>query len=62
MSIIDLIFKRDEQSAESTSNETTEQTTDTPQDLLLKSLLRGEKITRDKALSVPAVSSAVDRM
>ncbi len=62
MSIIDLIFKREEPSAESTSNETTEQTTDTPQDLLLKSLLRGEKITRDKALSVPAVSSAVDRI
>ena len=62
MSIIDLIFKREEQSAGSTSNETTEQTTDTPQDLLLKSLLRGEKITRDKALSVPAVSSAVDRI
>jgi HK97 family phage portal protein len=31
-------------------------------DVLLKAMLRGEKIDKDKALSLPAVSSAVDRI
>lgn len=31
-------------------------------DMLLKSMLRGEKIDKEKALSLPAVSSAVDRI
>lgn len=31
-------------------------------DVLLKAMLKGEKIDRDKALSLPAVSSAVDRI
>ena len=35
---------------------------DSPDDLLLKSLLCGEKITKEKAMSIPAVSSAVDRL
>lgn len=63
MSIIDLIFKREESTEQTKETETTtEPTEQTPQDVLLTSLLRGEKITKDKALSVPAISSAVDRI
>lgn len=42
-----------------------EETTSTDElvnDVLLKAMLKGEKIDRDKALSLPAVSSAVDRI
>ncbi len=59
MSIIDLIFKREESIKEETSTEPIEQG---PQDVLLTSLLRGEKITKEKALSIPTISSAVDRI
>ena len=43
------------------------ETTETPKeesatDVLLKAMLRGEKIDKEKALSLPAVSSAVDRI
>ena len=31
-------------------------------DVLLKAMLKGERIDKDKALSLPAVSSAVDRI
>ena len=31
-------------------------------DVLLQAMLKGEKIDKDKALSLPAVSSAVDRI
>lgn len=58
MSLIDLFVKREEPKEESTE----EKTHDSPEDLLLKSLLKGEKITKEKALSIPAISSAVDRL
>lgn len=58
MGLFDIFRKREE----TTENTTTEQTNETPSDLLLKSLLRGEQLTKDKALSIPAISSAVDRL
>lgn len=36
--------------------------TETVNDVLLKAMLKGEKIDKEKALSLPAVSSAVDRI
>lgn len=56
------IFKRDETSSQQ------EEAVDTPieaqstGDILLKALLKGETINRNKALSIPAVSSAVDKI
>ena len=38
------------------------QTEEIVNDVLLKAMLKGEKIDKDKALSLPAVSSAVDRI
>lgn len=58
MSIFTKLLKREE----STEETATEEISETTQDVLLESLLKGEKITKDKALSVPAVSSAVDRI
>lgn len=58
MSLMDFFIKRDEQKEEPKE----ETKYDSPQDLLLKSLLKGEKITKEKALSIPAISSAVDRL
>lgn len=61
MSIFNRILKR----TESTEVENTDENVnnaETPQDILLKSLLKGEKITKEKALSIPAISSAVDRI
>ena len=43
-------------------NETTISSDDVVNDVLLKAMLKGEKIDKDKALSLPAVSSAVDRI
>lgn len=61
MAFIDLFTKREEsEKVEATDKKTKED--NNPQDLLLQSLLRGEEITKEKALSVPAVSSAVDRI
>lgn len=61
MAFIDLFTKREEtEKVEATDEKTKED--NNPQDLLLQSLLRGEEITKEKALSVPAVSSAVDRI
>lgn len=63
MSIFTRLLKREEtQNVEVTDENTSEANNDSPQDLLLKSLLRGEKITKEKALSIPAISSAVDRI
>ena len=63
MSIFTRFLKREEtQNVEVTDENTSEANNDSPQDLLLKSLLRGEKITKEKALSIPAISSAVDRI
>lgn len=61
MGLFDFFRKREEITQEATE-ETTEQNNSSPSDLLLKSLLRGEQITKDKALSIPAISSAVDRL
>ena len=36
--------------------------TEVVNDVLLKAMLKGEKIDKEKALSLPAVSSAVDRI
>lgn len=57
------IFKRDE-----ASSQQQEEAVDIPietqstGDILLKALLKGETINKNKALSIPAVSSAVDRI
>ena len=58
MKLLNLFF-REEQVEEPVKKETNNSS---PEDLLLQSLLRGETITKDKALSIPAVSSAVDRL
>lgn len=61
MSLIDLFIKREEPPKESETNKQ-DDTYNSPQDLLLKSLLKGEKLTKEDTLSIPAVSSAVDRL
>lgn len=61
MAFIDLFTKREETEKVEVTDEKTKEDNN-PQDLLLQSLLRGEEITKEKALSVPAVSSAVDRI
>lgn len=43
-------------------DETVTQTDDLVNDVLLKAMLKGEKIDKEKAISLPAVSSAVDRI
>ena len=60
MSILDLFVKREE--PKEVETKPIEDGSNDPQDLLLKSLLQGEKITKEKALSIPAVSSSVDRI
>lgn len=60
MGLLD-IFRRD-----TTSSATEEATTpiekESTGDILLKALLKGEEINKQKAMSIPAVSSAVDRI
>lgn len=60
MAIFDFLKKRsDDTEAETTT--TTPTTTEAPvDDILLRALLSGDKITRDQAMTVPAVSAAVD--
>lgn len=53
MGLFDLFRKREE---------TNNVVTDNVNDVLLKAMLKGEKIDKEKALSLPAVSSAVDRI
>lgn len=60
MALIDLFFQRAE--PEQTTDPPKEETSNNSEDLLLKSLLRGEKMTKEKAMSIPAVASAVDRI
>jgi HK97 family phage portal protein len=43
-------------------DETVTQTDELVNDVLLKAMLKGEKIDKEKAISLPAVSSAVDRI
>lgn len=54
-----LFQKRDDSKEEQTSN--VQETTSTA-DILLQTLLKSETINKNKALSIPAVSSAVDRI
>lgn len=54
MGLFDRLKKRD------TSNTTTPVTSPIVDDVLLQALLDGETITREKALTIPAVASAVD--
>lgn len=56
------IFKRDEASSEKEEAIDTPVETQSTGDILLKALLKGETINKNKALSIPAVSSAVDRI
>lgn len=56
------IFKRDESSVESEKAVDNTVESESTGDLLLKALLKGETINKNKALSIPAVSSAVDRI
>ena len=53
MGLFDLFRKRED---------TNNIVTDNVNDVLLKAMLKGEKIDKEKALSLPAVSSAVDRI
>ena len=60
MGLFDFIRKRDETS-EVTTNATTTETTSPPvSDVLLEALLNGEAITREHAMTIPAVAGAVD--
>ena len=51
-------FKR--RDTTTTNNETTTNTTPVTDDVLLQALLNNEAITREKALTIPTVSGAVD--
>lgn len=57
MGLFDRFRKRDDNS---TTDTTTEQTTPVVSDVLLQALLNSEAITREQALTLPAVSGAVD--
>lgn len=57
MGLFDFIRKRDETPATTTTPETTSPAVS---DVLLQALLNGEAITREKALTLPAVAGAVD--
>lgn len=57
MAIFDFFKKREAETEENTTNTTSEQN---PNDLLIKALLEGKKITRDQAMTVSAVSGAVN--
>ena len=57
MGIKDFFKRRD---TTTTNNETTTNTTPVTDDVLLQALLNNEAITREKALTIPTVSGAVD--
>ena len=59
MGLFDFIRKRDG-TAETTPPQTTETTSPQVSDVLLQALLNGEAITKEHALTIPAVSGAVD--
>lgn len=59
MAIFNFLKKRDE-TGETTTTTTPAQTEPQADDVLLKALLSGDKITREQAMTVPAVSAAVD--
>ena len=58
MGLKDLFKKRD--TTTNTNNQTTTNTTLVTDDVLLQALLNSETITREKALTIPTVSGAVD--
>lgn len=58
MGLKDLFKKRD--TTTNTNNQTTTNTTPVTDDVLLQALLNSETITREKALTIPTVSGAVD--
>ena len=63
MGLFDFIRKRDEtQVTTQSTNQNTNQTETTPavNDLLLQALMNDDPITREKALTIPSVSGAVD--
>ena len=61
MSIFNFWKREDETGTSSqTQTETTTDTTTQVDDVLLRALMQGEPITREQAMTVPAVSSAVD--
>lgn len=59
MGLFDFIRKRDA-TPEATTPQTTETTSPQVSDVLLQALLNGEAITKEHALTIPAVSGAVD--
>lgn len=64
MALLDLFFKRSEEDSitEDTNTITDGSNENDVSDVLLRALLNGETITKDKALSIPAVSSSVDKI
>lgn len=63
MGILNNIFRRDDSNAtaqESSTPAATPQTEPEVNDVLLNALLRGDPITREQAMTIPAVSAAVD--
>ena len=65
MGLLDLFIKRDEASVEPDKTEKADESvveTESTGDILLKALLKGETINKNKAMSIPAVSSAVDKI
>lgn len=63
MGILNNIFRRDDQSAtaqESTTPAASPQPDTEVSDVLLNALIKGEPITRQQAMTIPAVSAAVD--
>lgn len=65
MRLLDLFIKRDEASVEPETVEKADESiveSESTGDILLKALLKGETINKNKAMSIPAVSSAVDKI
>ena len=62
MGLFDFLIKRDETQEREAENTNTNQTETTPavNDLLLQALMNDDPITREKALTIPSVSGAVD--
>lgn len=62
MGLFDFLRKRDETQEREAENTNTNQTETTPavNDLLLQALMNDDPITREKALTIPSVSGAVD--
>ena len=55
-------FRRDNEDASKNQVADDNVETESNESLLLTALLKGEKIDKNKALSIPAVSSAVDKL